>query len=51
MQEEAGYLPGPERIRTGMQLELQEEKPLTVQSFLEQSELEDRDRDLYSANL
>ena len=51
MQEEAGFLPSPDRIRPGMQLELQEERPLTVQEFMAESEPEDRDKvDLYSAD-
>ena len=49
MQEEAGYMPSPDRTRAGMQLELQEDRPLTVQGFMEESEPEDRDKvDLYS---
>ena len=50
MQEEGGYLPSPDRVRPGMQLELQEDRKLGVQEFMEESELEDRDKDLYSAN-
>ena len=50
MQEEGGYLPSPDRARPGMQLELQEDRKLNVQEFMEESELEDRDKDLYSAN-
>lgn len=51
MQEEAGFLPSPDRIRPGMQLEIQEERPLTVQSFMEESEPEERDMgDLYVAD-
>ena len=50
MQEQGGYLPSPDRTRPRMQLELQEDRKLDVQAFMEESELEDRDKDLYSAN-
>ena len=50
MQEEGNYLPSDDRNRPGMQLELQEDQRLNVQQFMEESELEDRDKDLYSAN-
>ena len=50
MQDKGGYLPSPDRTRPRMQLELQEDRKLDVQAFMEESELEDRDKDLYSAN-
>ena len=51
-QENQVFLPSPDRIRPGMQLELQEERPLTVQSFMEEEDPEDRDKqeDLYAAD-
>ena len=51
MQEEGGYLPSADRIRPGMQLELQEDQRLNVQDFMAESDSEDRDKnDLYAAN-
>ena len=51
MQEESGFLPSADRIRPGMQLELQEDQRLNVQEFMAESEPEDRDKvDLYAAD-
>ena len=40
------FLPNSERGRVGMQLELQEDQPLDVREFMNQSDQEDRDKDI-----
>ena len=39
-------MPSPERIRPSMQLELQEDRPLNVQQFMNEQDPEDRDKDI-----
>ena len=50
LQEEPVYLPGSDRSRPGMQLELQEDQPLNVQEFMIDEQAEDRDKQLYADN-
>ena len=51
MQEEPAFLPSADRIRPGMQLEMQEDQRLSVQAFMAEEDPEDRDKDdQYSEN-
>ena len=43
-------MPSQDRIRPSMQLELQEEKKLNVQQFMEEEDPEDRDKDIGDDN-
>ena len=47
-QQEPAFLPSGDRSRVGMQLELEEDKPLTVQEFMNQPDAEDRDKNIDS---
>ena len=46
MQEEQEFLPSPDRVRAGMQLDLNSEQPLTVQQFMAQNDQKDRDKEI-----
>lgn len=46
--QEPAFLPSGDRSRVGMQLELEEDKPLTVQEFMNQPDAEDRDKNIDS---
>ena len=45
-QQAPAFPPNSERGRVGMQLELQSDQPLDVREFMNQSDPEDRDKDI-----
>ena len=49
-QQQVWEMPSQDRIRPSMQLELQEEKQLNVQQFMEEEDPEDRDKDIGDDN-